>query len=171
MPRNVKSKGIKMDIAGGDYIKKIIRIGSNLILNKLGISVEAVERDIDCCQNPVIKELQALILLISHYTKMKRHAGMMQKYGQIALWVMYKDTAYRDQMMWMLYQLLENADKLMPIVKPYVKDPKDWYDNLVYDGQKITEKKRKEGKLPKMGYSEAEQVFVPSIQRKKLQKL
>lgn len=160
-----------MDITGGDYIKKIIRLGGEVILSKLGLSLDAVESDVKSCRNPIIKELQALLLLAAYHTKMKRHAGMLRKYGQIALWASYKDTAYRDQMMWMIYQMLKNADKLLPLVEPFVKKPEDWYDNLVYDGQKRTAEKREKGEIPEFGYSEAEKVFVPSIQAKRLNKL
>jgi len=71
----------------------------------------------------------------------------------------------------MLYQVLKRADKILPLLEPYVKDPSDWTPNLWHESKEKTKQLRKEGKLPDYAKSMEETIFTPSIQNHRHKKL
>jgi len=72
-----------------------------------------------------------------------------------------KDTAYRDAFFWVLYKILKMADKLLPLIEPYVKPPEEWFPNVWQDGIDATAKGKADGTIPKNGLSQVESMFIP----------
>lgn len=159
------------DVIFGEYSKKIIRLGLALVHKKLGVSTKIVAEDLQYCQNPVIRGLNKVLLAGSNNIKRQHQSQRIKEVGQLFLWIMYKDTAYRDVFFWMLYQVLKRADKILPLIEPYVKDPEDWTPNLWHESKQQTKKLRKEGKLPDYAKSMEETIFTPSIQDRRHQKI
>jgi hypothetical protein len=155
----------------GDWEKKILRMGFKLVTNHLGKSAVAREECLRITTNKPISVLNKLVIIASGKLKAPWQSNSIRIFGQFSLWLFLKDTAYRDIFFWMLYKLLKMADKLIPLVEPYVKEPKDWYPNQWVDSLNSTQKGKKDGSIPANGKSEAEKMFTPSIQKERFKKM
>jgi len=51
------------------------------------------------------------------------------------------------------------ADKLLPLLEPYVKPPEEWFPNVWKDGINATVEGRKDGTLLENGLSQVESMF------------
>ena len=154
-----------------DWEKKILKMGLKLVAKKLGKTELVREQQLAATTNKPVKTLNNLILIASAKLKAPWQARQAKIFGQMFLWLALKDTAYRDIFAWTLYKLLKSADKLIPLVEPYVKEPKDWYPNQWRDTLDETKKQRKNGEIPVNAKSEVEKLFTPTIQKKRLEKL
>ena len=154
-----------------DFEKKILKMGLKLVAKKLGKTELVREQQLKSTTNKPIKTLNNLILIASSKLKAPWQARQAKIFGQMFLWLALKDTAYRDIFAWTLYKLLKSADKIIPLVEPYVKEPKDWYPNQWLDTLDETKKQRKNRNIPDYGKSEIEKMFTPSVQKKRLEKL
>ena len=154
-----------------DWEKKILKMGLKLVAKKLGKTELVREQQLKSTTNKPVKTLNNLILIASAKLKAPWQARQAKIFGQMFLWLALKDTAYRDIFAWTLYKLLKSADKLIPLVEPYVKEPKDWYPNQWRDTLDETKKQRKNGEIPANAKSEVEKLFTPTIQKKRLEKL
>ena len=159
-----------MDIIQGEYQKKVIRLVERLLLRKLGTSHIAIDDDLKHSGNPVVRLLYLLILSTASKIKSKHQRQTLEHLGGLGLWILYKDTAYRDYFFYTLYQILKHADELLPLVEPYVKEPKDWYVNMWIDSKNRTKELREKGLIPETEMSEEEKIFTPPIQQKRLKK-
>jgi len=155
----------------GDFEKKILRMGLGLVSRHLNKNANAREECLRITANKPIKILNKLVLVASEHFRAPWQAKTTKTFGQVALWLCLKDTAYRDVFFWALYKLLKMAEKLIPLVEPYVKEPKDWYPNQWIDSLNDTKKGRKDGSIPANGKSEAEKMFTPVIQEEQFKKL
>ena len=151
--------------------KKFLRLGVKLISKKLNKNANARESSLQLTINKPIKVLNKLVIVTAGKLRAPWQAKTIKTFGQFALWLFLKDTAYRDAFFWALYKLLKMADKLIPLVEPYVKNPEEWYPNRWIDGIDATNRKRKDGKIPANGKSEGEKMFTPAIQRERFEKL
>lgn len=154
-----------------DWEKKILKMGLKLVAKKLGKTELAREQCLKATTNKPIKSLNNLILIASRKLKAPWQERQAKIFGQMFLWLALKDTAYRDIFFWSLYKLLKMANKLIPLVEPYVKKPKDWYPNQWLDTLDNTHKQQKEGKIPANGKSKTEEMFCPDIQREKFKRM
>ncbi len=91
---------------------------------------------------------------------------MIEQFSDFGLWIMYKDTAYRQIFVWFLKQILDNKEYLMPLVDKYYVDIDDMYVNLWSNTKKKTREMQESGELPVGILSEAEKYFVPSEQKR-----
>ena len=155
----------------GDFEKKILRMGLGLVSRKLNKNANAREECLRITANKPISILNKLVLVASQSLKAPWQSKTVKTFGQFALWLCLKDTAYRDVFFWALYKLLKMAEKLIPLVEPYVKEPKDFYPNQWIDSLNATKQDKKDGKIPANGKSEAEKMFTPSIQKERFKKM
>jgi len=159
-----------MDIIHGEYQKKIIRLAERLVLKKLGTSHVAVDDDLKHSGNPLVRILYLLLLSSSAKIKEEYQKKTVRHLGGLGLWILYKDTAYRDYFFYLIYQLLTHADEILPLVEPYVKKPEDWYVNQWNESKKRTAELRKKGFVPSTEMSVEEKIFTPAIQNRKIKK-
>jgi len=155
------------DVLFGEYSKKIIRLAAKLVRKKLKVDAMVVDSDLKSSKNAAVRAVNTVLLAGGNQIKEKYQRETVKELGQLGLWVVYKDTAYRDVFFWILYQLLKRADKILPLLEPYVKPAEEWQPNLWHDSKQITKEKRKKGELPDYGKSMEETVFTPSIQDKR----
>ena len=151
--------------------KKILKMGLKLVAKKLGKTELAREQTLAATTNKPIKSINNLILIASGKLKAPWQKRQAKIFGQMFLWLALKDTAYRDIFFWSLYKLLKMANKLLPLVEPYVKEPKDWYPNQWLDTLAESNKQKKEGKIPANGKSNQELMFTLAVQTERLNKL
>jgi len=160
-----------MNMGVADWEKKVLKMGLKLVAKKLGKTELVREQQLAATTNKPVKTLNNLILIASAKLKAPWQARQVKIFGQMFLWLMLKDTAYKDVFAWTLYKLLKSADKLIPLVEPYVKEPKDFYPNQWRDTLEETKRQRKEGKIPANAKSNTELMFTPTVQKKRLEKL
>ena len=103
--------------------------------------------------------------------KERYQAKVVRELGEFFLWIMYRDSGYRDVFFWILDQILQRADEVRKYIKPYVKEPKDWNVNVWHDTKANTKKLRKEKRIPPYQKAFDENIFVPTEQLKKLKKI
>ena len=126
-----------------------------------------IDENLKFYPNPVIKSLNNILIAATDQIKPYWQRRMTRQYGQLIIWLVAKDTAYRDVFFWMLSKILEKADKLLILIEPFVKPPEQWSPNLWHASIGRTAQLRKEGKLPDNTHSFEESVWVKAIQDKR----
>jgi len=162
-----------IDILLADKSKKYVRAGVWLLRKKLGkeATAPAIHDDLQHSGNPAVYLFAQMLGYASKEIKEKYQAKVVKDLGEFFLWLMYKDSAYRDIFFWMLDQILQRATDIRKWIKPYVKEPHDWNVNVWHRSKKRTEKLRKEKRIPPYQKAFDENLFVPSEQLKKLKKM
>lgn len=162
-----------MDILSADRSKKYVRAGIWMLRKKLGkeATAEAIHDDLTHSGNPLIYLFAQILTYTSKQIEEVYQAKVVKDLGEFFLWIMYKDTAYRDVFFWILDQILQRAAEIRKWIKPYVKDPHDWNVNVWHRSKARTKKMQKENRLPPYMKSFDENLFVPSEQQKKLKKM
>lgn len=158
------------DIAWGEHSKKILRLLLKLGYHHLKVDMDTIDENLRFYPNPVIKNLNAVLTIGANQIKPYWQRRMTKQYGQLLLWLIAKDTAYRDIFFWMLDEMLKKADEMRVLIKPFVKPPEQWIPNVWFDSKEKTKKLRKEGKLPDNAHSFEESVWIKSIQDKRHEK-
>lgn len=158
------------DIGFADTKKRIFRLALGWARKKYceGKKADAIRDDIRNCGNPVIREFHKLILEVSDNIEENYQNALIRDISEFGLWILYKDTAYRDPFFWVLKRILEKKDEIMPLIDKYYKEPKNWYINTWTATKKNTAKLRKQGKLPDTQLAPDEDIFVPQYQYKKI---
>lgn len=158
------------DIGFADKPKRLVRLGLWWIRKKFAEGKEAPEihDDIVNCGNPVIRRFHKVMLETSGNIEENYQNGLMRDLSEFMLWIIYKDTAYRDPFFWSLKRILERKDELMPLIEKYYKEPKDWYINTWTATKKNTARLIKENKLPEGQLAPDEHTFVPQSQFKEI---
>jgi hypothetical protein len=147
--------------------KRILKFGLWLMRKKLGeqASAAAIHDDMQNCGNLGIKIINDTVIEASGYVKCDHQKGIMTTLTEFALWIVYKDTAYRDIFFWTLDKILQRAIEIRAAIKPFVKDPKDWHVNTWIDSKEITKQQIENGTILKGTVSTAESIHVPEMQR------
>jgi len=158
------------DIAWGEHSKKILRLLLKLGYRHLKVDMQIVDENLKFYPNPVIRNLNDILIVGSNQIKPYWQRRMIKQYGQLVLWLVAKDTAYRDMFFWTLNEILKKADKLQKLIKPFVKPPEQWTPNLWHDSKEKTKQLKKEGKIPDNMHSFEETMWVKSIQDKRYNK-
>jgi hypothetical protein len=157
-------------ISQGDKYKTIIKIAMGWARKKLGAQVDVVHSELETCGNPVFSRIAQILNEASDKVEEKYQQKMIREVGELFLWILYKDTAYRDVAFWMLKQMFENSEDFEKELALYAKNPEDWYVNVWHRTKMHTKELRAEGKISEMGKSFDEEVFTPPIQAKRLKK-
>jgi hypothetical protein len=162
-----------MDILQSESSKRVIKWGLWLLRKKLGeqANVKAIHDDLENCGNLVIKRLNDINTECANKVKCDHQKNIQIELVELFLWIAYKDTAYRCQFFFELNEILKNSDELQRLIKPYLKQPKDFHVNVWMDSKEETKKQTEEGKIGKGQVSFAESCHVPSIQRKRLSEI
>lgn len=161
------------DIIHGEHLKKVFRMLLKTGYKFLKKDMTMVGADLQYNQNPVIKNLNSLVVITANNLHQRDNwqRNMVLGYGQALLWAVSKDTAYRDSFFWALDKLLEHPEKLRKMLKPYVKPPEEWTPNLWEKSKQKSDKLRKEGEISKDSSSFEESIFTPKTQRERFKKL
>jgi hypothetical protein len=158
------------DIAWGEHSKKILRLLLKLGYHHLKVDMDIIDENLRFYPNPIIKNLNDIITIGANQIKPYWQRRMLKQYGQLILWLIAKDTAYRDVFFWILNEILKKADELQVLIKPFVKPPEQWSPNLWHASKEKTVQLKKDGKLPNNTHSFEESVWVKAIQDKRHQK-
>lgn len=159
-----------MDIYEISMHKKIIRTTVWLLRHKLGscATVERVHEDLMESGNATVQFLTGMLNYAGKNIKERYQSKTVSELGELSIWILTKDTAYRDIFFWLLDQVLQRATEIRKWIQPYVKDPKDWYVNVWHETKKESDKLKTEGRIPKYGKSASEKIFTPAEQQRVL---
>lgn len=157
-------------ISDGDKYKKIVKIAIGWARKKLGANVEKVHEELEVCGNPIFARIAVLINATADNIDAKYQSKVVRELGELFLWILYKDTAYRDMVFWILWQLLEDPERLKKELEYYVKDPEEWYVNVWVRTKAQTKKLQDEGKISKTRKAPSESIFTPTEQAQLLKK-
>ena len=162
-----------MEILLSDADKRLVKLTVYLLRKKLGeqASAKAIHDDMQHCGNFGIKIINDIVVDAAQLVKCPHQKGVVQDLTELGLWICYKDTAYRDIFFYILDEILKRADEIRELIKPYVKQPKDWHVNVWIDSKETTKRQIKDGNIPAGSVSFAESVHVKDIQKKRLSKI
>jgi len=160
------------DIVHGERLKKVFRMLLILGYKYLKKDMKMISHDLQYNQNPVVRNLNALMILSANELHQSDNwqKNMVLGYGQGGLWAVIKDTAYREYFFWTLDKLLEHAEELREMLKPYVKPPEEWTPNLWQKSIDKTNRLKREKKIPMNSKSLEESIYTPQIQEKRHKK-
>lgn len=134
-----------------------------------GTRLHYIIADMDSCTNKpcrhlLFKSIKENINLIED----EMFQETVMALSALFLWVMIRDTAYRDPFFWSLKQIANKGIKTLIRKSPYklVKPPHLWYGNVWWDGRIDTKKRRASGELNYNEFDEKEQACVPGIQKR-----
>jgi len=163
---------MSLDIVPADREKWLLRIAMNWFIKKYsgGKNADVIHDEMKHCGNPFIRYIMKLKNRITDNVKENYQVKIIDQVSEFMLWVLYKDTAYRQVFFWAMKQMLDDKEKLMPIIEKYYREPEDWYVNNWHDSKEITKKKREKGEIPNSYMSSAERNFVPSITHREIEK-
>lgn len=148
-------------------IKKIMQKLLN-IFHRFYKSADKVRYDLDNCGDEVITELVNVTKEVSSLTDEAYQAKWWQEPLELILFIAYKDTAYNEQMKYVLYKLLtERKDKLLSVLEADRKildfmNSDTWHVNRWSKSKTHTKELKDKGILHKDMVSGAEAQFVNS---------
>ena len=158
-------------IAFGDKHKRLMRIAEGWFRKKTKASIEAVHKDLSVCGNPTFTRLYNIINDTAYEIKEEYQSRVVRNWGSLILWILYKDTAYRDVILYIIYNLCKKATLIMKEIEPYLKEPSEWYVNSWHDSKQHSKKGKANGTISSIGKAEDESIFTPAEQAKRLNRL
>jgi len=160
-----------LDIVPADKEKWYMRIAMNWFIKKYsgGKNSKIIHEEMEDCGNPLIRYIMKLRKKLTDNISEDYQTKMISDTTEFLLWILYKDTAYRQIFVYALKQMMDDKEKLMPMIEKYYREPEDWYVNVWNESKKITREKRESGEITKHGMSVAEKYFVPRITRQRIE--
>lgn len=158
------------DIAWGEHSKKILRLLLKLGYHHLKVDMDIIDENLKFYPNPAIKNLNAILTIGANQIKPYWQRRMTLQYGQLILWLIAKDTAYRDIFFWVFDEVLKRAEAFRAMIKPFVKSPAQWTPNIWFDSKGKTKQLREEGKIPENMHSFEETMWIKKLQDKRYDK-
>jgi len=134
----------------------------NVKLDKNQTFIDFVHQDLMACSNQSVRSVYKQILAAAHEMNTNYQTSTIADLGSFMLWVVYKDTAYRDPFFWILKNLI-NDDDFKKQLDMYAREPKDWYCPRWIESKDKTKKLRDEGVISEYDLSPEEKNFVPNI--------
>ena len=162
-----------MDIMLGETQKKLIRLAVRLLRRKLGKCATQgnLHNDMINCGNPGIARIHRTVEKWAKQLNSDFQRETTLELSELGLWILYKDTAYRDVFFCILADLLIHSDELLEEIKPYVKHPDKWYTNNWVKSKEKSKKLKDSGEIPPYAKSLEESIYTPSEQNKRLKKI
>lgn len=155
-----------MDILPADKTKNQIRLAAWWLRHKYagGANKDKIHDDMLNCGNPVLRKI---FYKINELADIKEgyQRSMIVDFVELFLWILYKDTAYRDPFFYIAKNIFDIKDELMPDIMKYYKEPKDFYVNRWHDTKENTKKGRENKSVLSDELSYDETFFVGETQR------
>lgn len=159
------------DIIFGDDMKKTLRLVMWYLKKKYKdenkVTAERIHEDMLYCGNPVISEIMDLVRDAGERIEEEYQRGITIDFPELILWILYKDTAYLPVFMYILKNLMDKKEELMPFIMKYYKEPEDWYVNAWHRTLEHTQEMKDDSRLANVGgeMSQDEKIFTPPLQR------
>jgi len=161
-----------MDIELSKKLKIHLRLARGWLLKKMkkefGVTIDDIIYDIEHSGNPSVIQIWKTVKKNAEECVMKHQQRETKLWAAIFLWILSKDTAYRDLYFAIAKELLEAKDAIYPEIKKLAKDPEHWYANAHKKSMDRRKKGQQEGTLLDRGRPYDETMAVPFIQNKRL---
>jgi len=163
---------MSLDIVPADKEKWYLRIAMNWFIKKYsgGKNSEVIHDEMEDCGNPLIRYMLELRDAIAEKIKEDHQRKMISRVSEFLLWILYKDTAYRQIFFWSMKKMMEDKEKLLPMIEKYSREPEDWYVNVWHDSKELTKEQRESGEISDNDMSRAEKYFVPRLTKQRIEK-
>lgn len=160
------------DIFAADKIKKHIKLALWYIRKKYsdGRTKNEIASDLENSGNLVIRMLNDELKNSTGKICQCYHKDISLEMAQLLLWIVYKDTAFRDVFFYTLKNILEKNEKLLKEIDQYIVPPEKWYVNLWYKTKENTKKAREKGELSSFEQSYDENIFTPGFQEQEMKR-
>ena len=163
-----KSKLTKTEIW---LIKKVLIFIKNKLVEQ-GSLYQYIKEDINATQNESCSYLIPIIAKEIEQLEDEELKKPLKILFDIFIWCMIRDTAYRDQFFWSLWQI--GNKEIRELIKQHptklVRPPKLWYSTLWVAGKKESQEKRARGELKLGEFCDLESPCVPHIQNKEVKR-
>lgn len=164
-PYVVQPKNWKTHIIRDAIIRKFASYLCLKMFEDFGANPINVHEDLTLCGNASIKYVFDVLNDVLSDDKYIHYRQIIE----FILWTAYKDTAYRDVLMCIFNEI--GNDDLIQLSKQYVKPFNKWSMNAWIASIKTTREQRKNNEIPSHIVSYPEQINVPHIERKRLEKI
>lgn len=136
-------------------------------------NTEEIEEDIKHCGNPIIRIIHEEMLrgLDSIDVDAKHQRDVPKDVGEFLLWILYRDTAYRQPAFYILKNILDRKEEIMKYMDKYYDEPESWYANRWRESKRATKEQVEKGEIPEGYMSESETYFTPEIQAQRFQQI
>jgi len=150
------------DIYQGELQKRYVRMAIWLLKKKLGTCANSkdIQEDMENCGNEVFARLYMHFKNTVKQIKEEPQRNAIRDVGELGVWIPYKDTAYKDIIVYMLNEII-NDKEICAAIKKQVKPSSQWYPNVWHETKKQTAKGKKEGVVTAHGVGFSEKVFMP----------
>ena len=146
-------------------LHKLVLYALKMLYDDKYCNPKTIHSDLVFSGNNSVRHLHGVLLDVLKEHKHEKLTEVMEFF----LWVLVKDTGYRDQFFWLLDKIGNNDIRGM--VKDYVKPPSKWAPNAWLTSKDTTASEHENHRLPKTSLAYCEQVNVPSFQKKQLEKI
>jgi len=161
-----------MDIVIADKIKLEMRIARGYLLRKIkkeyNTTLDDIIYDLECSGNPVVTQIWNTVKKNADECIMDWQRKEVKIWSAIFLWILSKDTAYRDLFFVIGKELLDAKDKIYPELLKLAKDPEHWYPNAHQKSMDRRTEMKQKGELIEGGIPYDESIAVPSRQKKRI---
>lgn len=160
------------DIYTGELQKRYVRMSIWLLKKKLGecSNSKNIKQDMENCGNIVFNRIYQHFINTTKEIKEEPQRNAIRDVGELGIWIPYKDTAYKEIIVYMLNEVIKDKE-LCAAIKKQVKPPKEWYPNVWHESKKQSDEERKKGTVMKYGKGFAEGVFTPGEQAKRQKRI
>lgn len=125
--------------------------------------IDIMHDDLKNCTNYPIRRLYYKMLESAKSMGEDYQSCVISELGVPILWILYRDTAYRDPFFWMLNEMIQDPD-FSKNLQQYVKPPELWYCPNWSQSKKNTDKLKVKGEITSFEMSPEEKLFVPKFQ-------
>jgi len=131
-----------------------------------------IREDIEATQNEACDYLLSIVSTTLEKIEDKEIRDAVTVLSHILIWCMIRDTAYRDQFFWSLWQIGNKEVRHRINLHPtkLVRPPKLWYSNLWLKGKNKSKEMRASGELKLGEFCDLESPCVPHIQHREVNK-
>jgi hypothetical protein len=153
----------KMDCA-------VLNLGFKYVFKRLSEKPTflVIMKEAEVISNKLAKYLMSNCDIALKHAKSNEQHGMLKALLWFILWMGVHDTAYRDEMYYILNKI--GNKELRDLTVDELVEPKDWYINLYEDAVKKSVRLRKEGKLNSNECSIEEEPCVKAFTKKKIER-
>jgi len=160
------------DIFAADKIKKHIKLALWYVRKKYtdGRTKNQIDDDLSNSGNMVIRILNEEIVKSVNKINACYHKDISKEMAQLLIWIMYKDTAFREVFFDTLDNTLKRQEQLKKELQQYLSPPEKWYVNLWYKTKENTKKSREKGEISSFEQSYDENIFTPGFQEQEMKR-
>jgi hypothetical protein len=163
-----------MDILLSEKLKLHMRVARGWLLRKIkkqhGLTIDDIIFDLEHTSDKAVKKIWEIAKKNAEECIMPHQRNETKLWAAILLWILVKDTAYRDIFYAIAKEILDAKDDIYDNIAKLAKVPEHWYANAHKKSQDRTGEKQRSGELLDQGRSYDETIAVSSKQKPRLSK-